>query len=81
MGIDKLFTGSEHAFWRPYQQVDTAFDPAADPVQYPRAKVQLLPVKKRKNNFQEVELPWSDGVARREAQRCLRCDFRQECEK
>ncbi len=79
VGIDKFFTGEEHAFWREYKPVDTAFDPAADPVQYPRAKSQLLPVKKRKNNFQEVELPWSDGVARREALRCLRCDYR--CEK
>ena len=45
--------------------------PNDDPVQYSRAKMQLLPVKKRKNNFQEVELPWADAVAVREAKRCL----------
>jgi NADPH-dependent glutamate synthase beta subunit-like oxidoreductase len=33
-------------------------------------------VSKRKHNFQEVELPWSEPAARREAKRCLRCDFR-----
>jgi len=79
VGIDEKFTGANHAFWRRYKEVDTAFDPDAEPVAYQRAKMQLLPVKKRKNNFQEVELPWSDAVARREAMRCLRCDFRQEC--
>ncbi len=78
VGIDKLLTGSEHAFWRKERKVDTEFDPDADPVQYPRARMQLIPVNKRRNNFQEVELPWSEPVARREAKRCLRCDYRAE---
>ena len=55
--------------------IDTAFDPDADPAQSPRAKMQLLAVRKRKNNFQEVELSWSEPVARNEARRCLRCDY------
>jgi NADH-quinone oxidoreductase subunit F len=76
LGIDKVFTGEEHAFWRKQKQPDTLFDPEAEPVAYTRAKMQLIPVNKRKNNFQEVELPWSEAVARREAHRCLRCDFR-----
>ena len=80
IGIDMQFTGANHAFWRMQKNVDTFFDPNDDPVQYSRAKMQLLPVKKRKNNFQEVELPWADAVAVREAKRCLRCDYRQECE-
>ena len=80
VGIDKLLTGAEHAFWRKYKQPDTLFDPDADPVQYQRAKMQLIPVNKRRNNFQEVELPWSEPVARREAKRCLRCDFRASAE-
>jgi len=79
IGIDVYFTGANHAFWRTQKQVDTMFDPDDDPVGYPRAKMQLMPVKKRRNNFQEVELPWAENVARREAKRCLRCDFRQEC--
>ncbi len=80
VGIDKYFTGEEHAFWRKDKQPDTLFDPDADPVAYPRSKTQLISVNKRKHNFQEVELPWSEAVARREAKRCLRCDYRQECE-
>jgi len=76
VGIDHMFTGQDNAFWRKPRPVDTFFDPDADPVQYPRAKMQLIPVNKRKNNFQEVELPWSEAVTRREAKRCLRCDFR-----
>ena len=80
VGIDKFFNGQCDAFWRADKQPDVEFDPDADPVQYTRAKMQLIPVNKRKNNFQEVELPWSEAVARREARRCLRCDFRQTCE-
>ena len=80
VGIDTLFNGKSDAFWRVEQKCDTFFDPDADPVQYPRAKMQLIPVNKRRNNFQEVELPWSEAVARREAKRCLRCDYRQPAE-
>jgi NADH-quinone oxidoreductase subunit F len=80
VGIDKQFTGEEHAFWRAERAPDTEFDPDADPVQYPRAKMHTIPVSKRKHNFQEVELSWSEAVARREAKRCLRCDFRPACE-
>lgn len=79
VGIDQFLSGAAHAFWREDKPVDTFFDPDADPQLYARARVQLLPVKRRKNNFQEVELPWPDAVARREARRCLRCDFRTEC--
>jgi NADH-quinone oxidoreductase subunit F len=80
VGIDKFLTGEEHAFWRKEKSADTEFDPDADPVQYPRARMHTIPVSKRKRNFQEVELSWSEAVARREAKRCLRCDFRQpEC--
>ena len=43
-------------------------------VQYPRAKQAIL--VSWQNNFQEVELSWSEAVARREAKRCLRCDYR-----
>ncbi len=80
VGIDTFFNGKSDAFWRVEQKCDTFFDPDADPVQYPRAKMQLIPVNKRRNNFQEVELPWSEAVARREAKRCLRCDYRQPAE-
>jgi len=76
VGIDRYLTGEDHAFWREYREVDTFFDPDADPVPFPRAPLKTLPVERREGNFQEVELPWSEGVALREAQRCLRCDYR-----
>jgi NADH-quinone oxidoreductase subunit F len=77
VGIDLFLTGAAHAFWRDGKPVDTFFDPDADPQLYPRAKMHLLPVSRRKNNFQEVELPWAEPMARREARRCLRCDYRK----
>jgi NADH-quinone oxidoreductase subunit F len=79
VAIDRLLTGQEHAFWRQTKPVDTFYDPEADPVMYPRARMQLLPVKKRRNNFQEVELPFAEAIARREAKRCLRCDYKGQC--
>jgi NADH-quinone oxidoreductase subunit F len=42
--------------------------------------MRLLTVTKRRHNFAEVELPWNEPVALREAKRCLRCDFRETCE-
>jgi len=79
VGIDKYLTGEEHAFWRGFEQVDTEFDPDADPVDSPRAQMKMMPVAKRRENFTEVELPFSEAVAVREAKRCLRCDYRESC--
>jgi NADH-quinone oxidoreductase subunit F len=78
VGIDKYLTGQEHAFWRTDTQIDTFFDPEAEPIEMPRQQIRLTPVKKRRHNFDEVELPWSEGVCIREAKRCLRCDYRDE---
>lgn len=79
VGIDKYLTGSEHAFWRKTQEIDTEFDPDAEPVDTPREKLRLIPVERRRHNFDEVELPWSESVAVRQAQRCLRCDYGKRC--
>ncbi|HOV32878.1 MAG TPA: NADH-quinone oxidoreductase subunit NuoF [Candidatus Hydrogenedens sp.] len=77
VGIDKYLTGEEHAFWREPYTVDTDFDPEADPVDISRAQMKLLPVEKRIHNFSEVEIPFTERVAIREARRCLRCDYRE----
>jgi len=77
VGIDEYLTGEKHAFWREEKEVDTSFDPDADPVEYARAKNNTLPVTKRKNNFNEVELSFAENIALREAKRCLRCDYRE----
>jgi len=79
VGIDAYLTGAPHAFWREEKGVNVPFDPEAEPVQYPRARMRLLPVSKRRRNFDEIELPWSQGVALREAKRCLRCEYREKC--
>ena len=75
VGIDKYLTGEEHAFWREDKPLDTSFDPDADPVPYPRRKMVLLSVDRRRNNFAEVEQPWTEAEAVRQAHRCLRCDY------
>ncbi len=78
VAIDAQLTGAGHAFWRKDRECDVPFDPGADPVKYPRARMGLLPVERRRNNFNEVEQPWTETVAICEAKRCLRCDFRDK---
>ncbi|HEO70167.1 MAG TPA: hydrogenase [Candidatus Hydrogenedentes bacterium] len=78
ISIDRYLTGVEHAFWRVDQQVDTFFDPDADPLEVPRAEMHSIPIAKRTCNFNEVELPYNESVALCEARRCLRCDYRAE---
>lgn len=73
--IDEYLTGENHAFWREEKKVDTYFDPNADPVPYTRSKMELLPLERRKFNFYEVEQPWTEAEAVRQAKRCLRCDY------
>ncbi|MBN1911810.1 MAG: NADH-quinone oxidoreductase subunit NuoF [Pirellulales bacterium] len=80
VGIDAFLTGAEHAFWRVERPVDTYFDPDADPSDVPREKLSMIPVERRCNNFDEVEQPWREAVAVRQAGRCLRCDYGKRCE-
>ncbi|MGC9449980.1 MAG: FAD-dependent oxidoreductase [Oceanipulchritudo sp.] len=75
VGMDAYLTGETHAFWRKEHPNTTAYDPDADPVPYPREAVATLPVEKRRHNFDEVDLPWVESVAIRQARRCLRCDY------
>ncbi len=75
VGIDEYLSGGNHAFWRQEKPNDTSFDPDADPVMYPRQKMNLLSIERRKNNFNEVEQPWTEAEAVRQAKRCLRCDY------
>jgi NADH-quinone oxidoreductase subunit F len=77
-GIDEMLTGKNHAFWREEKPNPTAFDPDAEPSTDPREKQPLIPVERRRENFDEVELPWNEPTAVRQARRCLRCDYREE---
>ena len=79
--IDKMLSGAEHAFWRGYQDSGASFDPAADPVTYARERLHTISLEKRRQNFTEVEQPWNESTAVRQAKRCLRCDFgKQPCD-
>ena len=40
-----------------------------------REKLPLISVDRRRNNFDEVEQPWNESNAVRQAKRCLRCDY------
>jgi NADH-quinone oxidoreductase subunit F len=75
VGIDLYLSGEEHAFWREDKVIDTDYDPDADPVPYPRERLQTIDVERRRNNFDEVEQPWVESVAVRQCKRCLRCDY------
>ena len=41
----------------------------------PRTEVKTLPLADRRASFTEIELGFSEDIARREAKRCLRCDL------
>ncbi len=79
VGIDLYLTGMNHAFWREGHEVDTSFDPDAEPSDATREKLNLISVERRRNNFAEVEQPWCESVAVRQAGRCLRCDYGKRC--
>lgn len=78
VGIDTFLSGKNNAFWREEKKSDTFFDPDADPVSYERERQPLIPVERRRCNFDEVEQPWDEATAIRQAKRCLRCDYREE---
>lgn len=75
VGIDQFLTGENHAFWREARPVEVSFLPDEDLEATPREPLRLLPVERRRHNFEEVELPWPEPVALRQARRCLRCDY------
>jgi NADH-quinone oxidoreductase subunit F len=75
VGMDKMLSGEVHAFWRKEQENTTDYDPDADPVPYQRECMRMIPVDKRRNNFDEVEMSWNEAEAVRQARRCLRCDY------
>ena len=53
----------------PAPEIDEAWE------EQPRVAVPTLPVKERKTSFAEIELCFSEGKAKQEAKRCLRCDL------
>jgi NADH-quinone oxidoreductase subunit F len=78
VGIDRAVSGSTNPFWRGEKELNLDYDPEADPVPYPREKIPSIEIERRKNNFDEVEKPWTESVAIRQCARCLRCDYGKE---
>ncbi len=64
--------------WLEEKVLDTKFDPDADPVERPRAQVPTIALSDRHHNFREVEVAITEKQVRLEAERCLRCDCREE---
>jgi NADPH-dependent glutamate synthase beta subunit-like oxidoreductase len=55
--------------------------PAGTKMTLKRPEMPLLNIDRRRTTFQQVELGYSENVAREEARRCLRCDICLRCGK
>ena len=81
VAIGRMLAGEDQSFWRGYHDAGASFDPDADPVPWSRERLQTIPLEKRRQNFAEVEQPWNEATAVRQAKRCLRCDYgKQTCD-
>lgn len=63
------------------EEINPCFGMAEDFAQRPRQQMPCLPINERLNNFDEVELGFSEESATVEAARCLRCDLRLQIRK
>jgi NADH-quinone oxidoreductase subunit F len=79
VAIGQMLAGEDQSFWRGYHDAGASFDPDADPVPWSRERLQTIPLEKRRQNFAEVEQPWNEATAVRQAKRCLRCDYGKTC--
>ena len=76
--IDKYLTGGREEYpWNIMDSIEVKFDLEEEPVDYERAKNILVPVEKR-DSYTEVEKTWNKETACKEADRCLRCEFKKE---
>lgn len=80
VAIDRYLTGDCTRVypWRVRSRSPAPFNVGAEPVAYPMLRPALLPVAERSKSFVEVQESISSEVAIKEAQRCLRCDYREE---
>ena len=53
--------------------------PAVTKMTLKRPVMPLLNIERRRTTYQQVELGYSENVAREEARRCLRCDICRRC--
>jgi len=80
VAIDRYITGETRRVypWRVRSRSPAPFEVGAEPVAYPMSRPALLPVAERCLSFVEVQERISPEVAMKEAQRCLRCDYREQ---
>lgn len=64
--------------WQVRSRSPVSFDPNAEPVDYPAVELKRFPAADRTASFIEVQRCIPPEVAVREAERCLRCDYRDE---
>ncbi len=60
---------------KPRMRVETVKMEAKDKVRIPPTPLPLVPAEERVTNFEQIELEWTEEMAREEAKRCLRCDI------
>jgi len=53
--------------------------PASTKMVLKRPEMPLLNIERRRTTYQQVELGYSENIAREEARRCLRCDVCRRC--
>ena len=68
-----------HFPWRVPRALDTKFDPEAPASRDKRVHAPKADPHKRAHDLAEVERTIAAGPARREARRCLRCDYGKAC--
>ncbi len=75
--IDQFLTGENGKVypWRIHKPADVPFDPDAEPVDLPLVRPKRIPLQKRIKSFEEVEQGYTEEMAIKEANRCLRCDM------
>ncbi len=80
VSIDRFLRSdpNRHYPWRVRSRSPVPFDPNAEPVEYPKVRPDHLPLAKRCKSFIEVQKGMTAEIAKREAERCLRCDYREE---
>jgi len=76
--MDRYLTGGLEEYpWNIKDPIEVAFDPEEEPVSYNRAENILIPVEER-DGYTEVEKTWDKTTACKEAERCLRCEYKKE---
>jgi len=83
--IDRYLSGIPQPKMPPVQVRRSRMDwleiPASTKMTLRRPEMPLLNLERRRTTFQQVELGYSENVAREEARRCLRCDICLRCGK